>query len=72
MTAIAELRLLPVVDRLQLVEDLWNSIVDDQDSVPDHTTVLTELRARKARFLANPSSGMPWEEAKARIRSGHA
>ena len=72
MTGISELRLLPVVDRLQLVEDLWNSIVDDQDSVPDHAAVVAELRARRARFLANPSSGMPWEEAKARIRSGHA
>lgn len=72
MTAISEWRTLPVVERLQLVEDLWDSIVEDQDSLPDHPAVVSELRTRKARFLAHPSSGVPWEKAKARIRSGRA
>ena len=72
MIAISEFRALPVADRLQLVEDLWNSIVDDQESLPDHPEVAAELRARKARFMANPSSGVPWEQAKERVRSGCA
>ena len=56
MIATPELRALPPAERLQLIEDLWNSIVEDQDSLPDHPAVIAELRARKARFLANPSS----------------
>jgi putative addiction module component (TIGR02574 family) len=69
MSAISELRLLPVPERLLLVEELWNSITEDQIALPDPPSVVAELRARKARFLANPASGVPWEEAKKRILS---
>jgi len=72
MIAIAELRELPVTERLQLIEDLWTSIAEDQDALPDPPAVVAELRARKARFMANPSSGVPWEQAKERVRSGCA
>lgn len=70
MIATRELRSLPVPDRLRLVEELWNSIAEDQDSLPDPPAVISELRARKARFVANPASGVPWNEAEERIRSG--
>ena len=72
MIVTPELRALPAAERLQLIEDLWNTIVEDQDSLPDHPAVIAELRARKARFMANPSSGVPWNEARKRIKSGHA
>jgi putative addiction module component (TIGR02574 family) len=72
MIALSELRALSVAERLQLVEDLWDSIAEDQHSLPDHPAVIEELRARKAQFQANPSSGIPWTEAKQRIRSGRA
>jgi putative addiction module component (TIGR02574 family) len=72
MIAISELGALPAAERLQLIEDLWSSIVEDQDSLPDHPAVVAELRARKARFMANPSSGVPWSEARKRIKSGRA
>ena len=63
----AELLLLPVPERLRVVEELWNSIAEDQDALPDPPSVVAELRARKARFLANPGSGVPWNVAKERI-----
>jgi putative addiction module component (TIGR02574 family) len=72
MIVTPELRALPTAERLQLIEDLWNTIVEDQDSLPDHPAVIAELRARKARFMANPSSGVPWSEARKRIKSGRA
>jgi putative addiction module component (TIGR02574 family) len=72
MIATPELRALPAPERLELIEDLWNSIVEDQDSLPDHPAVIAELRTRKARFMANPCSGVPWSEARKRIRSGRA
>jgi hypothetical protein len=31
---------LPLAERLQPVEDLWNSIVEDQDSLPDSPAVI--------------------------------
>ena len=72
MIGISELRALPAAERLRLIEDLWNSIVEDQDSLPDPPAVIAELRSRKARFMANPASGVAWAEAKQRIRSGRA
>ncbi|MHC1765411.1 MAG: addiction module protein [Verrucomicrobiia bacterium] len=72
MTAIAELRSLSIDERLRLVEELWNSIAEDQISLPDDPEVIAELRKRKARFDADPSAGVPWPEAKERIRSGRA
>jgi len=67
-----EFRSLPLAERLKLVEDIWDSIAEDQHSLPDHPSVGKELRERKAAFDANPSSGIPWETAKENIRSGRA
>ena len=69
MSAISELLLLPVPERLQAIEELWNSIAEDQNALPDPPSVMAELRARKARFLANSASGVPWATAKKRILS---
>jgi len=72
MIALAEVRTLPIAERLQLLESIWDSIEEEQDSLPDHPAVIDELRARKARFMANPASGILWQQAKAQIRSGRA
>jgi putative addiction module component (TIGR02574 family) len=65
-----EFRFLPVSERLQLVEAIWDSIAEDQNSLPDHPSVAQEVRERKARYLASPQSGVTWAAAKKRIRSG--
>ena len=70
MTALSELRTLPVPERLKLVGALWDSIVEEQHLLPDSPSVMAEVRARKARFQADPSSGVPWETVKERVRSG--
>ena len=72
MIAIDELRALPVAERLRLVEDLWNSIVEAPNSLPDPPEVVAELRARKARFMTKPTSGILWEHAKEKIKSRSA
>ena len=59
---------LPVSERLQLVEDLWDSIAAEREQAPVPEALLVELRARKAAFDADPSSGITWEEAKRRLR----
>jgi len=72
MIATSELRSLPVAERLRLVEELWNSIAEEEGSVPDPPAVVAELRLRKTRFAADPASGVPWREAKRRVRLGRA
>ncbi len=72
MSTIAELKTLPIPERLQLVEDLWDSIALDKTALPDHPHVIEEIRLRRMRFDANPDSGWTWEQLKRKIRSGHA
>lgn len=64
----AELFKLPLAERLQLVEDLWDSIAAERKSEPVSPEIVTELRKRKARYDANPASGIGWEEVKRRLR----
>jgi putative addiction module component (TIGR02574 family) len=52
-------------EKLQLVEDLWDSIDDD---APVTDAVRDELRRRKKRFEKNPGSGRTWEQVKSRAR----
>jgi putative addiction module component (TIGR02574 family) len=57
------LKQLPVDQRLQLVEELWDSIAADS---PDHAFPLTpeqmaDLQARQADAEAHPEAGVAWE-----------
>ncbi len=61
-TEFSDLFELGVSERLQLVEDLWDSIA----SVPDWQK--EELAKRKAAHQQNPDAAVTWEEAKKRIR----
>lgn len=67
-TEFAALFELPVAERLQLVEDLWDSIAAQRDDEPVPQAVIAELRARKAAFDADPTVGIPWSEVKRRLR----
>ena len=58
---------LPVEDRLQLIEDIWNSIVDVPEALKltaeDKTLIEQRLEARHR----NPNAGSTWDEVYARI-----
>jgi putative addiction module component (TIGR02574 family) len=58
-------------ERLQLVEDLWDSIALEDVSAPVPDSKRDELRRRKAKFLQHPASGRTWEQVKQRARSQH-
>ena len=58
---------LPVAERLQLVEDLWDSIARDSDP-PISDEIRQELKRRQAEFDADPGSAIPWEDVKKRLR----
>jgi putative addiction module component (TIGR02574 family) len=53
---------LPPAERLQLVEDLWDSLIAREAELPVPEAILSELRARKKLFDANPDSGMSWDQ----------
>jgi len=58
-------------ERLQLVEDLWDSIAREGTEPPVSDSKREELRRRKERLLQNPSSGRTWAQVKQRARAQH-
>ena len=56
-------------EKLQLVEDLWDDLAATPEAVPVHDWQKQELARRKANLIANPTSGIAWEEVKRRIKS---
>ena len=55
-------------EKLQLVEDLWDDLAATPDDVPVHDWQKEELAKRKANLMANPASGMLWQEVKRRAQ----
>jgi putative addiction module component (TIGR02574 family) len=58
-------------EKLQLVEDLWDDLAADPQSVPVHDWQKEELDRRKKNLTSNPASGLSWEEVKRTLRARH-
>ncbi|MEM8642626.1 MAG: addiction module protein [Cyanobacteria bacterium P01_G01_bin.54] len=61
---------LTLSEKLQLLEDLWDSIAQTPEQLPVLDWQKEELAQRKAAYLQKPNSGSSWEAAKERIRNG--
>jgi putative addiction module component (TIGR02574 family) len=60
---------LSVAERVLLVEEIWDSIPDEQEAIPLTEAQKLDLQRRIAAYEANPKAGSSWEEVKARLRS---
>lgn len=58
-------------ERLQLVEDLWDSIAQEDEALPVSESKRDELRRRRERYLQDPASGRTWEQVKQLARAQH-
>lgn len=58
---------LSVSERIQLVEDLWDSIAVSTSRIPLSEAEIAELDRRLAELDRNPDAVVPWEEVRARI-----
>ena len=67
-TATLNFKALPVAERIQLVEDIWDSIAEDT-SEPLHLSPQesAELHRRLSEHQSDPSSGIPWEQVRATL-----
>ena len=63
-TALEELETLPVPERVQLVEDLWDSIARSNAEIPIPQWQKDELDRRKTNYLRNPYSGRTWDQVR--------
>lgn len=65
----ANLRKLPLDERIRLVEDLWDSIAEDQSVLPLTPEQRAELVRRLDAYEADQDPGRPAEDVVAEIRS---
>jgi putative addiction module component (TIGR02574 family) len=68
MTALLEnIRHLSVAERLQLLEDIWDGILEDEAVPPLSEAQRAEIDRRLEAYDANPDSGRPWSEVRERL-----
>jgi putative addiction module component (TIGR02574 family) len=66
---IDEIKNLNVLDKLEIVEDIWQSIVTSNEKLPVSSLHKKDLDQRLKEYQNNPDDGSTWEEAKKRIDS---
>ncbi|MDP2156941.1 MAG: addiction module protein [Nitrospirota bacterium] len=60
---------LSIPERIQLVEDIWDTIAIQADAIELSAEEKRIVDERVAAFHKNPATGSPWEEVFRRIRS---
>jgi putative addiction module component (TIGR02574 family) len=66
----AELLELSPAERIEIAEELWNSIAASPDNMPDLTEEqIAECERRLAEHDRDPSRALPWEEVRVRLWS---
>jgi len=68
-TKVADILELSVAERIQIVEDIWDSIAAVPEAVPLSEDEKKELDRRLEAYHLNPDAGSPWNEVRERIRN---
>ena len=68
--SITDILQLPVQERIQLVELIWDSITAVPEAVMVSPALKAELESRLREFEDNPEEGYSWDQVKARIKDG--
>lgn len=65
-----DLKHLPLSERLQLMEDLWDSIAGEleADALPE--SLKAEMDRRMEAYLKDPSTSLSLEEVRRRMKGG--
>jgi putative addiction module component (TIGR02574 family) len=66
--SMAEIRELSISERIQLVEDIWDSIAATPDEPALTDAQRTELDRRLEAYYRNPNDVVSWEDVKNKIR----
>jgi putative addiction module component (TIGR02574 family) len=68
-TRTADILELSIAERIQIVEDIWDSIAAVPEAVPISEDQKRELDRRLEAYHQNPDLGSPWVEVRERIRT---
>jgi putative addiction module component (TIGR02574 family) len=72
-TATLNFKTLPISERIELVEDIWDSIAEETPgSLNLSDSERAELHKRFASHQADPSTGVPWQQVRAALFKGQS
>ena len=66
-TQLSDILELSVSERIQLVEDIWDSIAAVPEALPLTDAQRQELDRRLEAYAQNPDEGILWDELKKRV-----
>ncbi len=67
-TQLPDILEMSVAERIQLVEDIWDSIAAVPESLPLTEDERKELDRRLEMHAQNPDESIPWDELKKKVR----
>jgi putative addiction module component (TIGR02574 family) len=65
--SLADILKLDVSQRIQLAEEIWDSIAACPDALELTDSQREELDRRLAAYRADPAAGSPWDDVRSRI-----
>lgn len=68
--SITDILELPVQERIQLVELIWDSVAATPESVAASPELKDELQRRLCEFESDPASGYSWDQVKSHLADG--
>ena len=68
--SVADILELPVQERIQLVELIWESIAAFPQAVAVSQELKADLSARLVEFERDPEAGYAWDQIKAQLKNG--
>lgn len=66
---ITELHQLPAIEKLKIIEALWNDLAKDENNLPPPAWHEAELKQTEAGFSSGKIEAVDWQQAKKELRS---
>lgn len=67
-TQLSEILQLTIAERIQLAEDIWDSVAAFPEAIPLTDAQREELDRRLQAYGKNPNEGVSWDELKDKLR----
>jgi putative addiction module component (TIGR02574 family) len=67
-TQLSDIIQLSIAERIQLAEDIWDSIAASPEAVPVTDEQKQELERRLQAHAQNPDEAVSWDELKQKVR----
>jgi putative addiction module component (TIGR02574 family) len=67
-TQLSDILQLTIAERIQLAEDIWDSVAAFPEAIPLTDAQKEELDRRLQAYAQNPNEGFPWDELRDKLR----